>query len=104
MKHNSSCSGLQKACDPLLKEKVSGISFVWFYNFIANTQETFIYIYFVINKPKSSSQWRVIFQSFGIAEGGRVQDLREMAKAAGQSFPDFTPPGGETQEQVRLGL
>ncbi|XP_029290641.1 putative fructose-2,6-bisphosphatase TIGAR A [Cottoperca gobio] len=40
-------------------------------------------------------------KSFGIAEGGRVQDVREMAKAAGQSFPDFTPPGGETQEQVK---
>ncbi|XP_076588926.1 putative fructose-2,6-bisphosphatase TIGAR A [Chaetodon auriga] len=60
MKHNSSCSGLQMACDPLLKEI-----------------------------------------SFGIAEGGRVQDLRDMAKAAGQSFPGFTPPEGETQEQVK---
>ncbi|XP_038561755.1 probable fructose-2,6-bisphosphatase TIGAR A isoform X2 [Micropterus salmoides] len=60
MKHNSSCSGLQMACDPLLKEI-----------------------------------------SFGTAEGGRVQDVREMAKAAGQSFPGFTPPKGETQEQVK---
>ncbi|CAJ1057236.1 probable fructose-2%2C6-bisphosphatase TIGAR A [Xyrichtys novacula] len=60
MKHNSSCSGLQMVCDPLLKEK-----------------------------------------SFGIAEGGRVQDLREMAKAAGQSFEFFTPPEGETREQVK---
>lgn len=41
-------------------------------------------------------------QSFGIAEGRRVQEVREMAKAAGQSFPGFTPPKGETQEQVRL--
>ncbi|KAK9517024.1 hypothetical protein VZT92_024920 [Zoarces viviparus] len=40
-------------------------------------------------------------KSFGIAEGQRVQDVREMAKAAGQSFPDFTPPQGETQEQVK---
>lgn len=23
-----------------------------------------------------------------------------MAKAAGQTFPDFTPPDGETQDQV----
>uniref|UniRef100_A0A3Q3H104 Fructose-2,6-bisphosphatase TIGAR A n=1 Tax=Kryptolebias marmoratus TaxID=37003 RepID=A0A3Q3H104_KRYMA len=43
-------------------------------------------------------------KSFGVAEGGRVQDLRAMAEAAGQSFPGFTPPGGETQEQVRLSL
>ncbi|XP_033997001.1 probable fructose-2,6-bisphosphatase TIGAR A [Trematomus bernacchii] len=40
-------------------------------------------------------------KSFGTAEGGRVQDLREMAKAAGQTILDFTPPEGETQEQVK---
>ncbi|KAM7396366.1 hypothetical protein PAMP_019411 [Pampus punctatissimus] len=61
MKHNSSCSHLQMACDPLLKEI-----------------------------------------SFGIAEGRQVQDLKEMAKAAGQSFPGFTPPEGETQEQLHV--
>lgn len=33
-----------------------------------------------------------------------MQDMREMAKAAGQSFQSFTPPGGETQEQVRWML
>ncbi|XP_019935018.2 probable fructose-2,6-bisphosphatase TIGAR A [Paralichthys olivaceus] len=60
MKHNSSCSTLQLAPDPLLKEI-----------------------------------------SFGIAEGGLLQDVREMAKAAGQTFPGFTPPGGETPEQVK---
>ncbi|XP_061631000.1 probable fructose-2,6-bisphosphatase TIGAR A isoform X4 [Phyllopteryx taeniolatus] len=59
VKHNSSCAGLQLACDPLLKEK-----------------------------------------SFGIAEGKRVQDIKDMAKAAGQSLAIFTPPQGETQEQV----
>lgn len=40
-------------------------------------------------------------RSFGIVEGKRVQDLRDMAKAAGQSMPGFTPPEGETQEQVK---
>ncbi|KAL6107144.1 uncharacterized protein ACO6RY_10836 [Pungitius sinensis] len=40
-------------------------------------------------------------KSFGIAEGRPVQDVREMAEAAGQSFPGFTPPKGETQEQVK---
>ncbi|XP_013889672.1 putative fructose-2,6-bisphosphatase TIGAR A [Austrofundulus limnaeus] len=39
-------------------------------------------------------------KSFGTAEGGQVQDFKKMAKAAGEPFPDFTPPGGETQEQV----
>jgi len=40
-------------------------------------------------------------KSFGTAEGGHVQDMREMAKAAGETFQSFTPPGGETQEQVK---
>lgn len=47
---------------------------------------------------------KFIFQSFGIAEGRRLQDVKDMAEAAGQTFPGFTPPGGETQEQVRLRL
>ncbi|AWP08839.1 putative fructose-2-6-bisphosphatase TIGAR [Scophthalmus maximus] len=40
-------------------------------------------------------------RSFGVAEGGRVTDFKEMAKAAGQTLPGFTPPKGETQEQVK---
>ncbi|XP_049578733.2 probable fructose-2,6-bisphosphatase TIGAR A [Syngnathus scovelli] len=40
-------------------------------------------------------------KSFGIAEGKPVQELRDMAKAAGQSLAVFTPPQGETQEQVK---
>ncbi|XP_012725653.2 probable fructose-2,6-bisphosphatase TIGAR A isoform X1 [Fundulus heteroclitus] len=40
-------------------------------------------------------------KSFGTAEGGRVQDFKEMARAAGESLAGFTPPGGETQEQVK---
>ncbi|XP_023205338.1 probable fructose-2,6-bisphosphatase TIGAR A [Xiphophorus maculatus] len=41
-------------------------------------------------------------KSFGVAEGGRVEDLRDMARAAGEPFPDFTPPEGETPDQVKL--
>ncbi|XP_039880896.1 probable fructose-2,6-bisphosphatase TIGAR A isoform X1 [Simochromis diagramma] len=43
----------------------------------------------------------LIEKSFGIAEGRRLQDVKDMAEAAGQTFPGFTPPGGETQEQVK---
>lgn len=43
-------------------------------------------------------------QSFGIAEGGRVIEMKNMAKAAGQPLPEFTPPKGETMEQVILIL
>lgn len=92
MKHNSSCSGLQMVCDPLLKEIVSDASSVCGYNFIHFT---------TVCKYAWVIRW-LVFQSFGSAEGGRLQDVKEMAKAAGQSFPGFTPPDGETQEQVRL--
>ncbi|XP_069019529.1 probable fructose-2,6-bisphosphatase TIGAR A [Embiotoca jacksoni] len=40
-------------------------------------------------------------KSFGIAEGRPVKDMKEMAHAAGQSLLGFTPPKGETQEQVK---
>nr|XP_061812936.1 probable fructose-2,6-bisphosphatase TIGAR A [Nerophis lumbriciformis] len=40
-------------------------------------------------------------KSFGIAEGKRLQDAKDMAKAAGQSLAVFTPPQGETPEQVK---
>ncbi|XP_030645288.1 putative fructose-2,6-bisphosphatase TIGAR A [Chanos chanos] len=43
-------------------------------------------------------------RSFGIAEGGRMEDMRTMAKAAGQSMLEFTPPEGETMEQVKLRI
>ncbi|KAG5845882.1 hypothetical protein ANANG_G00143890 [Anguilla anguilla] len=41
-------------------------------------------------------------RSFGIAEGRPVDHLKNMASAAGQSCPSFTPPQGETPEQVKL--
>lgn len=40
-------------------------------------------------------------QKYGIAEGSPLSELRAMAKAAGQECPVFTPPGGETLDQVR---
>lgn len=42
----------------------------------------------------------VVSQGFGVAEGRPKEDLKNMANAAGQSCRDFTPPGGETLDQV----
>uniref|UniRef100_A0A3Q3VS87 Fructose-2,6-bisphosphatase TIGAR B n=1 Tax=Mola mola TaxID=94237 RepID=A0A3Q3VS87_MOLML len=39
---------------------------------------------------------------FGVAEGHPKEDLKNMANAAGQSYREYTPPGGETTDQVRL--
>ncbi|XP_062403421.1 probable fructose-2,6-bisphosphatase TIGAR A isoform X3 [Sardina pilchardus] len=41
-------------------------------------------------------------QSFGIVEGQPMDLMRSMANDAGQSFPDFTPPQGETVEQIKI--
>nr|XP_033809044.1 fructose-2,6-bisphosphatase TIGAR isoform X1 [Geotrypetes seraphini] len=40
-------------------------------------------------------------RSYGAAEGKPLSDLRAMAKATGEQCPSYTPPGGETLEQVR---
>lgn len=40
-------------------------------------------------------------QKYGVAEGRALSELRAMAKAAGEECPVFTPPGGETLDQVR---
>lgn len=42
----------------------------------------------------------LLVQSFGVAEGRHKEDLKNMANAAGQSCRDYTPPGGETLDQV----
>ncbi|KAM9823935.1 fructose-2,6-bisphosphatase TIGAR B [Neosynchiropus ocellatus] len=39
-------------------------------------------------------------RSFGVAEGRPKEDLKNMANACGQSARQFTPPGGETLDQV----
>ncbi|XP_041636182.1 fructose-2,6-bisphosphatase TIGAR B [Cheilinus undulatus] len=41
-------------------------------------------------------------RGFGVCEGRPKEDLKNMANASGQSCRDFTPPGGETLDQVRL--
>ncbi|XP_072528793.1 fructose-2,6-bisphosphatase TIGAR B isoform X2 [Salminus brasiliensis] len=40
-------------------------------------------------------------RGFGVAEGRPKEDLKNMANAAGQACRDFTPPGGETLEEVK---
>ncbi|CAL8242090.1 unnamed protein product [Merluccius merluccius] len=41
-------------------------------------------------------------RGFGIAEGRPKEHLKNMANTAGQSCRDYTPPGGETLDQVQL--
>ncbi|XP_043092122.1 fructose-2,6-bisphosphatase TIGAR B isoform X1 [Puntigrus tetrazona] len=40
-------------------------------------------------------------RGFGVAEGRPKEHLKNMANAAGQACRDYTPPGGETLEQVK---
>ncbi|XP_047595353.1 fructose-2,6-bisphosphatase TIGAR [Lutra lutra] len=41
-------------------------------------------------------------RKYGVAEGRALSELRAMAKAAGEECPMFTPPGGETLDQVKM--
>ncbi|XP_005000737.1 fructose-2,6-bisphosphatase TIGAR isoform X2 [Cavia porcellus] len=41
-------------------------------------------------------------QKYGVAEGKALSELRAMAKDAGMECPVFTPPGGETLDQVKI--
>ncbi|XP_068611316.1 fructose-2,6-bisphosphatase TIGAR B-like [Brachionichthys hirsutus] len=41
-------------------------------------------------------------RGFGLAEGRPKEDLKTMANAAGQPCRVYTPPGGETVDQVKL--
>ncbi|XP_066488228.1 fructose-2,6-bisphosphatase TIGAR, partial [Tiliqua scincoides] len=40
-------------------------------------------------------------RKYGVAEGRPLSDLKAMAKAAGEQCPSFTPPGGESLDEVR---
>uniref|UniRef100_A0A8C0TV80 Fructose-2,6-bisphosphatase TIGAR n=1 Tax=Cyanistes caeruleus TaxID=156563 RepID=A0A8C0TV80_CYACU len=40
-------------------------------------------------------------RKYGVAEGRPLADLKAMAKDAGEQCPSFTPPGGETLDEVR---
>lgn len=40
-------------------------------------------------------------RKYGVAEGKPLSDLKTMAKAAGEQCPSFTPPGGETLDEVK---
>ncbi|KAF5907921.1 fructose-2,6-bisphosphatase TIGAR B-like, partial [Clarias magur] len=40
-------------------------------------------------------------RGFGVAEGRSKEDMKNMANAAGQACRDFTPPGGETLDEVK---
>ncbi|XP_016070765.1 PREDICTED: fructose-2,6-bisphosphatase TIGAR isoform X2 [Miniopterus natalensis] len=41
-------------------------------------------------------------RKYGVAEGKGLSELKAMAKAAGEECPGFTPPGGETLDEVKM--
>lgn len=41
-------------------------------------------------------------RKYGVAEGKPLSELRAMAKAMGEECPMFTPPGGETLDEVKI--
>ncbi|KAB5571605.1 hypothetical protein PHYPO_G00226950 [Pangasianodon hypophthalmus] len=64
----------------------------------------------IVRKNKTCSNLDIVAapslkeRSFGIAEGGQVEEMKNMAKAAGQPIPEYTPPEGETMDQVKIRI
>ncbi|XP_077025844.1 fructose-2,6-bisphosphatase TIGAR isoform X2 [Tamandua tetradactyla] len=62
----------------------------------------------ILQKSKFCSNLTVKYDSrlrerrYGAAEGKALTELRALAKVAGLECPTFTPPGGETLDQVRM--
>ncbi|KAL2777002.1 fructose-2,6-bisphosphatase TIGAR [Daubentonia madagascariensis] len=65
-------------------------------------------IHGILEKSKFCKDMTVKYDSrlrerkYGVAEGKALSELRAMAKAAGEECPAFTPPGGETLDQVKM--
>ncbi|XP_002712870.1 fructose-2,6-bisphosphatase TIGAR isoform X2 [Oryctolagus cuniculus] len=62
----------------------------------------------ILEKSKFCKDMTVKYDSrlrerkYGVAEGKALSELRAMAKAAGEECPVFTPPGGETLDEVKM--
>ncbi|XP_076015118.1 fructose-2,6-bisphosphatase TIGAR B [Genypterus blacodes] len=75
--------------------------------FVSNLQRAQETAEIILRKNTHSSGTEMVLdpllreRGFGIAEGHPKEHLKNLAKAAGQSCRDFTPPGGETIAQVR---
>ncbi|XP_022433048.1 fructose-2,6-bisphosphatase TIGAR isoform X2 [Delphinapterus leucas] len=72
---------------------------------LTRTKQT---VHGILEKSKFCKHMTVKYDSrlrerkYGVAEGSPLSELRAMAKAAGQECPVFTPPGGETLDQVKM--
>ncbi|XP_020782300.1 fructose-2,6-bisphosphatase TIGAR B isoform X2 [Boleophthalmus pectinirostris] len=75
--------------------------------FVSNLQRAVQTAELILRNNTHCSDTRMILEpllrekSFGIAEGRPKESLKNMANAAGQSCRDYTPPGGETLDQVK---
>ncbi|XP_066224707.1 fructose-2,6-bisphosphatase TIGAR [Saccopteryx leptura] len=72
---------------------------------LTRTKQT---VHGILEKNTFCQDMTVIYDSrlrerkYGVAEGRALSELRAMATAAGQECPVFTPPGGETLDQVKM--
>ncbi|XP_049482608.1 fructose-2,6-bisphosphatase TIGAR [Panthera uncia] len=72
---------------------------------LTRTRQT---VHGILEKSKVCKDMTVKYDSrlrerkYGVAEGRALSELRAMAKAAGEECPVFTPPGGETLDQVKM--
>lgn len=75
--------------------------------FVSNLQRAIQTAEIILGNNLHSSATEMILdpllreRGFGVAEGRPKEHLKNMANAAGQACRDYTPPGGETLEQVK---
>lgn len=82
---------MEMVLEPLLRERVRFVYFL---------RSPHVKALHVALWDLSTGVFFVLVQGFGVAEGRHKEDLKNMANAAGQSCRDYTPPGGETLDQV----
>ncbi|XP_065121702.1 fructose-2,6-bisphosphatase TIGAR B isoform X1 [Paramisgurnus dabryanus] len=76
--------------------------------FVSNLQRAIQTAEIILKNNLNSSATEMVLdpllreRGFGVAEGRPKEDLKNMANAAGQACRDYTPPGGETLDQVKM--
>lgn len=112
LKNNLHSADVEMVLDPLLRERVSISHLSQFFITVlfSNTYRYSVHFGVLDHAAQADAVclvslvwiWLHVVQGFGVAEGRPKEDLKNMANAAGQACRDFTPPGGETLEQVNF--
>ncbi|KAI2563843.1 hypothetical protein G5576_006997 [Homo sapiens] len=89
-------------------EEVSSLTCDALTELLAKITNTDVTMHGILERSKFCKDMTVKYDSrlrerkYGVVEGKALSELRAMAKAAREECPVFTPPGGETLDQVKM--